>query len=151
MKSRIQIILLLLFCAVAITSCNQKKEKVIARKWKVETVNFMNPKDPNATTDNLDAGSEDHMQSMITDMVKKTTYDFHEDGTYEVSTGTFTNKGKWELKEDGTKLVFTNIEEGEKDEKVNPITIEELNDDKLIMLLTNDQTSMNMKLELIPF
>jgi hypothetical protein len=83
---------------------------------------------------------------MLKDVMMKNIYEFKDDGTYMTGNAAASSGGEWAFS--GNNIRFIMDDKDGKKEKIVPI--EKLQDDTLIVLLKQDQTTIQMKLILTP-
>jgi len=115
------------------TACGGSPEKQIAQKWKLSDF-----KAPGMDTENLSPEEEE----MLKKFIEEASFEFKEDGTYEISMMGETTKGTWEVDKEG-KTLTTKEESGNE----TKLTIKELSGSKLII---TDQESGEMSMTLVP-
>lgn len=129
-----------------LASCNNAKEKMLCKRWHVSDVVFINEKEATLQSDTMQGNLQQRTEIILKDVMMKNIYEFKEDGTYLTGNAAANAEGKWELS--GTNIKFISGEGKDQKEKVVPI--EKLQDDSLVILLKQDQTTMQMKLILTP-
>jgi len=127
-------------------SCSSKERKMLCKRWQVYDVVFMNEKEATLQSDTMQGNIHKVTENILKDILMKNIYEFNADGTYKTGNAAASSTGKWELK--GKSILFTLDTDKEKKEKEIPF--DKLENDTLIMLMKNDQTSFQMKLVLIP-
>lgn len=129
-----------------VMACNGKKEKMLCKRWQMYDVVFLNEKEATVQSDTMQGNMQKVTETILKDILMKNIYEFHEDGTYKTGNAAATSTGKWEFSGDAIKFIADN----DKEEKEKIIPFEKLENDSLIMLMKNDQTSFQMKLVMIP-
>ena len=127
-------------------SCNSKKEKMLCKRWQVVNVIFIHGKDDTKKTDIKNDSTQVVEQNILRDILMRNIYEFHNDGTYMTGNLAASSGGKWKL--DGNAIRF--ILDSDKERKEKEIPYEKLENDSLILLMKNDQTSFQMKLVMTP-
>ena len=129
-----------------LVSCNNAKEKMLCKRWQVSDVVFINEKEATVQSDTMQGDMQHRTEIILKDVMMKNIYEFKDDGTYLTGNAAANAEGKWELK--GGNINFISGEGKDQKEKVVPI--EKLQDDTLIVLLKQDQTTIQLKLILTP-
>ncbi len=136
------IILLILLIA----GCSGKKEEQLCKTWQVSDVVFLNESQSLVQSDTMQGNMQQVTKEVLSNVLKKNIYEFKDDGTYLTGNAMANAEGKWEL--EGKSIRFITEKEGKRTDKMIPI--EKLQDDTLILILENDQSSLQMKLILTP-
>lgn len=136
------IILLILLLA----GCSGKKEEQLCKTWQVSDVVFLNESQSLVQSDTMQGNMQQVTKEVLSNVLKKNIYEFKNDGTYLTGNAMANSEGKWEL--EGKSIRFITEKEGKRTDKMIPI--EKLQDDTLILILENDQSSLQMKLILTP-
>ena len=126
--------------------CGNKQEKMLCKRWQVYHVIFLNEKESLVQSDTMQGNMQKVTENILRDILMKNIYEFHEDGTYKTGNAAASATGKWEL--GGKTINF--ILDSDKERKEKKIPYEKLENDTLILLMKNDQTSFQMKLVMIP-
>ncbi|AMS27848.1 hypothetical protein AEM51_13285 [Bacteroidetes bacterium UKL13-3] len=129
-----------------LTSCNNAKEKMLCKRWQVSDVLFINEKEAIVQSDTMQGNLQQRTEIILKDVMMKNIYEFRSDGTYLTGNAAANAEGKWELSGNNIKFISDNGKE--KKEKIVPI--EKLQDDSLVLLLKQDQTTIQLKLILTP-
>jgi hypothetical protein len=132
--------------ALTVTSCSNKKEKLLCKRWQVSDVEFLNTQEATVQSDTMQGNLQQRTQIMLRDVMMKNLYEFKEDGTYITGNTEANAEGKWAFS--GNNIRFISEKSDGKKEKLVPV--EKLEDDTLIVLYKQDQTSFEMKLILTP-
>ena len=119
---------------------------MLCKRWQVSDVIFINEKEATVQSDTMQGNLQKRTEIILRDVMMKNIYEFKDDGTYLTGNAAANAEGKWELK--GNNINFISGEGKEQKEKVVPI--EKLQDDSLIVLLKQDQTTIQLKLILTP-
>lgn len=135
-----------LFIMALIAACNGKSEKQLCKTWQVADVIFLNESQSLVQSDTMQGNMQQVTKEVLSNVLKKNIYEFKDDGTYLTGNAMANAEGKWEL--EGKSIRFITEKEGKRTDKMIPI--EKLQDDTLILILENDQSSMQMKLILTP-
>lgn len=138
--------LALIAFVLLITACTSEQEKMLCKRWQVSDVVFLNEKEATVQSDTMQGNMQRVTTTILKDILMKNIYEFHEDGTYRTGNAAATATGRWELT--GKAIKFISDSDKEKKEKVIPY--EKLENDSLILLMKNDQTSFQMKLVMVP-
>lgn len=147
MKKFSYLLFIAAFATVLATGCGQKPKDMLAKKWSFKEVDkkdldAMMAKQTEQTKKMLEsitdpaqkAEAEARMKEemakapeMIAKMFKDMGMEFKSDGSCEMTGGMGgkTEKGKWELSEDGKKLTITD-DKGKKDFDLSKLTAEEM-------------------------
>lgn len=142
---RFNIIYTLLAIALMV-SCGNKREEQLCKTWQVADVVFLNEAQTMVQSDTMQGNMQEVTKEMLSNVLRKNIYEFREDGTYLTGNAVASAEGKWEL--EGKSIRFITEKEGKRTDKMIPI--DKLQEDTLILLLENDQSSMQMKLVLTP-
>lgn len=136
----------LLLSVFVLTSCNNAKEQMLCKRWQVSDVVFINEKEATVQSDTMQGNLQKRTEVILKDVMMKNIYEFREDGTYLTGNAAANAEGKWEFA--GNNIRFISDDGKEKKEKIVPI--EKLQDDSLVVLLKQDQTTIQLKLILTP-
>ncbi|MEI6596162.1 MAG: hypothetical protein WCO28_11415 [Bacteroidota bacterium] len=136
----------ILITFLLLTSCSNKEKKMLCKRWQVYDVIFMNEKEATVQSDTMQGNMHKVTETILKDILMKNIYEFNSDGTYKTGNAAASATGKWELHGKAIKFIL----DSDKEEKEKEIPFEKLENDTLIMLMKNDQTSFQMKLILIP-
>lgn len=136
----------LLLSVFVIVSCNNAKEQMLCKRWQVSDVVFINEKEATVQSDTMQGNLQQRTEIILKDVMMKNIYEFKDDGTYLTGNAAANAEGKWELT--GNNIRFISDDGKEKKEKIVPI--EKLKDDSLVVLLKQDQTTIQLKLILTP-
>lgn len=136
----------LMISLVLLASCNNAKEKMLCKRWQVSDVLFINEKEATVQSDTMQGNLQHRTEIILKDVMMKNIYEFRDDGTYLTGNAAANAEGKWELSGNNIKFISDNGEE--KKEKIVPV--EKLQDDSLVLLLKQDQTTIQLKLILTP-
>jgi len=131
---------------IVLMSCNGKQKKMLCKRWQVYDVVFMNEKEATVQSDTMQGNMHKVTESILKDILMKNIYEFNADGTYKTGNAAASSTGRWKL--NNRSIEFTL--DTDKDQKGKDIPFEKLEDDTLIMLMKNDQTSFQLKLILTP-
>jgi hypothetical protein len=136
------------FMLFVFMACTNKKEKVLIKRWRVADVTFVDADKATLQSDTMQGNLMLRQQAVLRDVLIKNLYEFNDDGTYITGNAAGTATGKWELSGDA----ITFISDVEKDgvASTKKIPFQHLSDDSLVLLLNNDQTSIKLKLLLLP-
>lgn len=127
------------------TSCGNKKEMALIKRWYVGDVIFLDDEKSIVQSDSMQGNMLQRQRAALRDVLMKNLYEFKDDGTYVTGNATGSATGKWEL--NSNSITFKS---DTKDKPEKSITFEQLSEDSLVLLLNKDQTSVNMKLVLLP-
>jgi len=144
MMQKLKFIILLTFVA-GMLSCSDNHKKDLQKKWKVADVAFVNEQEALVQSDTL--GGEnmmEHTKEIVRNILLKNIYDFSDGETCVISDGEFKTTFNYELKKG--LIRFTSAE----DKTGKLIDVASLSNDTLILVLRNDQSSLQSKLTLIP-
>ena len=119
---------------------------MLCKRWQVYDVVFMNEKEATVQSDTMQGNMQKVTENILKDILMKNIYEFNTDGTYKTGNAAASATGKWELNGNSIKFIL----DSDKEKKEKEIPFEKLENDTLIMLMKNDQTSFQMKLILIP-
>lgn len=143
-KNEFAIVMLLLL----MLSCTDKREKALLRRWKVADVIFMEDKKAVVQSDTMQGNMILRQQAVMRDVLTKNLYEFKEDGTYITGNAAATSAGRWSLHATAIEFISDNNDNGET--KTKNIPLQHLSEDSMVLVLNNDQTSVKIKLVLIP-
>lgn len=129
-----------------LAACTNGKEQLLCKQWQVSDVVFINEKESIVQSDTMQGNLQKRTQMILRDVMMKNIYEFNSDGTYKTGNAAATAEGEWELS--GNNIRFISRKNGEKKEKTVPI--EKLQEDSLVVVLQQDQTTVPMKLILTP-
>lgn len=135
-----------LVCLLILAGCSSKKEQMLCKRWQVSDVIFLNEKEATVQSDTMQGDMLQRTEIILKDVMMKNIYEFKEDGTYLTGNAAANSEGKWELT--GNNIRFISNHGNEQKEKIVPI--EKLQDDSLVILLKQDQTTLHMKVILTP-
>lgn len=127
-------------------ACNNAKEKMLCKRWQVSDVIFINEKETAVQSDTMQGNLQQRTEIILRDVMMKNIYEFKDDGTYLTGNAAANAEGEWELA--GNNIRFISQKGDEQKEKIVPV--EKLQDDSLVLLLKQDQTTLQMKLILTP-
>jgi hypothetical protein len=119
---------------------------MLCKRWQVSDVLFINEKEAIVQSDTMQGNLQQRAEIILKDVMMKNIYEFRSDGTYLTGNAAANAEGKWELSGNNIKFISDNGKE--KKEKIVPI--EKLQDDSLVLLLKQDQTTIQLKLILTP-
>jgi len=139
-------ILILSSMVLLLLSCDNKREKALCKRWQMYDVIFINEKEATFQSDTMQGNMQKVTQTILKDILMKNIYEFHDDGTYKTGNAAATATGKWAFS--GNAIKF--IADSDKEKKEKNIPYEKLEQDTLILLMKNDQTSFQMKLVMVP-
>ncbi|MCU0441387.1 MAG: hypothetical protein MUE96_03240 [Bacteroidia bacterium] len=129
-----------------LVSCNNQREQWLCKRWQVSDVLFVNEGDALVQSDTMQGNLQEHTKTILRDVMMKNVYEFKTDGTYITANAAASAEGEWEFSGQNIRFISKHSE-GQK-EKMVPI--EKLQDDTLIVLYQQDQTTLQMKLILTP-
>lgn len=129
-----------------LVSCSSKQKKMLCKRWQVYDVVFMNEKEATVQSDTMQGNMQKVTENILKDILMKNIYEFNTDGTYKTGNAAASATGKWELNGNSIKFIL----DSDKEKKEKEIPFEKLENDTLIMLMKNDQTSFQLKLVLVP-
>ncbi len=135
-----------MFVATTLVSCNSKEKKMLCKTWQVSDVIFLNEAESLVQSDTLQGNMQEVTKTLISDVLKKNIHQFNADGSYLTGNAVAETEGEWEL--EGKSIRFITKKDGKKNDKIIPI--DRLTNDTLILIMTSDQSSMQMKLVLTP-
>jgi hypothetical protein len=138
--------ILILLALIGFAACNGKREKMLCKRWQVSDVLFINESEAIVQSDTMQGNMQVQTELMLRDVMMKNIYEFKEDGTYMTGNAAASATGEWAFSGNNIRFISENSE-GQK-EKIVPI--EKLQDDTLIVVLKQDQTTIQMKLILTP-
>lgn len=141
-----KIIAFLLPMLLLLVGCSNQKEKLLCKQWQVSDVVFINEKEALVQSDTMQGDLQKQTEMMLREVMMKNIYEFKDDGTYRTGNAAASSEGEWELS--GNNIRFISHHNGEEKEKKFPI--EKLQEDTLVVVLRDDQTTVPMKLVLTP-
>ncbi len=127
------------------TACNSKKEKALVKRWYVSDVVFLDDAKSIVQSDTMQGNMLQRQRAALKDVLMKNLYEFKDDGTYVTGNAAGSATGEWEL--NSNSITFKS---DTKDKPEKNISFEHLSEDSLVLLLNKDQTSVKMKLVLLP-
>lgn len=136
------------FVLMVFLSCTSKKEKALIKRWRVADVTFIDADKATVQSDTMQGNLMLRQQAVLRDVLLKNLYEFKDDGTYITGNAAGTATGKWEISSNAITFISDVQKEGAVATKKIPF--EHLSDDSLVLLLNNDQTSIKLKLLLLP-
>lgn len=131
---------------LVLMACNSKREQQLCKRWQVVDVQFLNAQESIVQSDTMQGNLQQRTQMILRDVMMKNVYEFKHDGTYITGNASGNAEGEWEMSGQNIRFISTSTE-GKK-EKIVPV--EKLDDDSLIVLLKQDQTTVQLKLILTP-
>lgn len=137
------VLVLLVFMA-----CTGKKEKALIKRWRVADVTFIDAEKATVQSDTMQGNLMLRQQAVLRDVLLKNLYEFKDDGTYITGNAAGTATGKWKIS--GNAIIFMSDVEKDGVAPTKKIPFEHLDEDSLVLLLNNDQTSIKLKLLLLP-
>ena len=142
---RVHTVLMLIITTI-MAGCGNEKKTMLSKSWQVSDVQFINAADSTVLGDTLQGNLQASREAILRDVMIKNIYQFKSDGTYRTGNAAASSEGDWELS--GNNIRFFLKTQDETKEKLVPI--EKLTPDTLIVLLKQDQTTLQMKLILTP-
>ena len=136
------------FMLFVFMACTSKKAKVLIKRWRVADVSFIDAEKATLQSDTMQGNLMLRQQAVLRDVLLKNLYEFNEDGTYITGNVTGTATGKWKLS--GDAIIFISDVEKDGVASTKKVPFQHLSDDSLVLLLNNDQTSIKLKLVLLP-
>lgn len=136
------------FVLMVFVSCTGQKEKALIKRWRVADVTFIDADKATVQSDTMQGNLMLRQQAVLRDVLLKNLYEFRDDGTYITGNAAGTATGKWEISSNAITFISDVVKEGAVPTKKIPF--EHLSDDSLVLLLNNDQTSVKLKLLLLP-
>ncbi len=137
---------LVLLSIISLFGCNGKREKMLCKRWQVSDVQFINESEAMVQSDTMQGNMQLQTEMMLRDVMMKNIYEFKDDGTYMTGNAAASSGGEWAFS--GNNIRF--IMDGKEGKKEKMVPLEKLQDDTLIVLLKQDQTTIQMKLVLTP-
>ncbi len=131
---------------LTVVACSNPKEQLLCKQWQVSDVVFINEKEAMVQSDTMQGNLQKRTEMLLKDVMMKNIYEFKNDGSYRTGNAAASTEGEWELK--GNNIRFISHKNGE--EKTKDFPIEKLQEDTLIVVLQDDQTTVPMKLILTP-
>lgn len=119
---------------------------MLCKRWQVSDVIFLNEKEAIVQSDTMQGDMLQRTEIILKDVMMKNIYEFRDDGTYLTGNASANAEGEWELA--GNNIRFISKKGNEKKEKIVPVEL--LQEDSLVLLLKQDQTTLDMKLILTP-
>ncbi len=114
-------------------ACSGNKADMVAAKWKVADMDMGKPVPPDQKA---------MMDKMMEEVKKNSFFDFHKDGTYELSMMGQGEKGTWKLSDDGTKLLCKT--EGK--DKEQALNMTEISSSKMVLEMEDHGEKMKFTL-----
>ncbi len=114
---------------IIMVSCGHNPEKLIARKWKLNSF-FLEGQD--TIEAKLDSASRAMSQEYYKNMLASSYYTFDSKGTYQVDLNFLKETGTWKINKDNNTLITTKTE-NDQAEKVETSTIDSLTESVLIL------------------
>jgi hypothetical protein len=145
MKKIEWVLMLMLLLAIA---CTDKREKALVRRWRVADVIFLDDKQSVVQSDTMQGNMMQRQRAVMRDVLTKNLYEFKADGTYITGNVAATSTGKWNLQ--ATAIEFISDGKEGNEQKTKSIPVQHLSEDSLVLVLNNDQTSVKLKLLLLP-
>ena len=139
-------LILILSAVLLMVSCSNKKREMLCKTWQVSDVQFINEKESTVITDTMRGNQVEVAKFQLRDILMKNMYQFNDDGTYVTGNQSANSEGNWELEKDAIK--FSTKKGDEVKEKI--VKIDRFERDTLVLLMQNDQTSLQIKLMLTP-
>jgi hypothetical protein len=146
MVQKKQAYLLILMALIGFASCNNKRERMLCKRWQVSDVLFINEKEAMVQSDTMQGNLQQQTEMMLRDVMMKNIYEFKDDGTYMTGNAAASASGQWAFSGDNIQFISDRTD----GEKKKLVPIEKLKEDTLIVVLKHDQTTLQMKLILIP-
>ena len=143
-KIEFSLMLLILLCS----GCTDSREKALTRRWRVADVVFIQDQKSVVQSDTMQGNMIQRQQAVMRDLLMKNLYEFKEDGSYITGNAAATATGKWNLHATAIEFISEDAESGE--EKTKNIPLQHLSEDSMVLILNNDQTSVKLKLLLLP-
>lgn len=135
-----------LLALTGLAACNSKKEKMLCKRWQVSDVQFINESEAIVQSDTMQGDIQAQTEVVLRDVMMKNIYEFKDDGTYMTGNAAASAGGEWALSGNNIRFISKDTE----GEKTKTVPIEKLQDDTLIVVLKQDQTTLQMKLILTP-
>lgn len=126
-------------------ACSSKKEQALVRRWYVGDVIFIDDEKSIVQSDSMQGNMLVRQRAALRDVLMKNLYEFKEDGTYITGNAAGSATGQWEL--NASSITFKS-DQTDKPEK--NISFEHLSEDSLVLLFNKDQSSVKIKLKLLP-
>lgn len=138
--------LLVLLLITGLASCNNKREKMLCKRWQVSDVQFINEAEAMVQSDTMQGNMQAKTELILKDVMMKNIYEFKDDGTYMTGNAAATASGEWAFSGNNIRFISDHAE----GQKTKVVPIEKLQEDTLIVVLKQDQTTIQMKLILTP-
>jgi hypothetical protein len=129
-------------------ACNSKQEKMLCRRWRVADVIFLEDQARLSQADSLQLTTLMKQRAILKDVLTKNLYEFHRDGSYITGNAAASSTGAWSFR--GNSIMFRSNSSGDVKSSNKTIPFEHLSNDSLVLVLNNDQTTVKMKLVLLP-
>jgi hypothetical protein len=139
------LVLLTLLCG-----CKDEREQKLCKVWQMQDVIFLNEQEATVQSDTMQGNMQKVTKAILRDVLMKNIYQFNADGTYKTGNAAASSTGKWELEGQAIRFISDVPQTAESLHPEKVIPLEKLEDDSLILLMTNDQTSFQMKLVMVP-
>src|SRR6476620_5317830 len=146
MISKTHCYMFVLLVITGLTSCNNKREKMLCKRWQVSDVQFINEAEAMVQSDTMQGNIQARTELILRDVMMKNIYEFKDDGTYMTGNAAASSKGEWAFSGNNIRFISDNADR----QKTKVVPIEKLQDDTLIVVLEQDQTTIQMKLILTP-
>jgi hypothetical protein len=117
-----------LFSVFAILSCGNKNMELIAKKWKLEKMEMPGQDSMIAKMDSMSRAMYD---SMMKQMIEKSSFAFTKEGKFTVDMGFAKSEGTFKISDDGKSLTTKEMKDG-KEGKEEIMTIVVLSNDKFV-------------------
>ena len=141
-------ILATVFVLLVFMACTSKNEKLLIKRWRVADVTFVDAEKAILQSDTMQGNLMLRQQAVLRDVLLKNLYEFNDDGTYITGNAAGTATGKWKIS--GNAITFISDVEKDGVASTKKVPFQHLSDDSLVLLLNNDQTSIKLKLLLLP-
>lgn len=136
----------ILIVLVVCLSCNRERTQLLCKRWQVSDVLFLNEQEALVQSDTMQGNLQERTQLLLHDVMMKNLYEFKKDGSYITGNVSGNSEGEWEWSGKNIRFISTDAE-GKK-EKLVPVEL--LTKDSLVVMLKQDQTTLQMKLILTP-
>lgn len=146
MISKTHCYVFVLLVTIGLASCNNKREKMLCKRWQVSDVLFINEAEAMVQSDTMQGNIQARTELILRDVMMKNIYEFKDDGTYMTGNAAASAKGEWAFSGNNIRFISDNAE----GQKTKVVPIEKLQDDTLIVVLNQDQTTIQMKLVMTP-
>ncbi|MFM2224230.1 MAG: hypothetical protein RJA07_432 [Bacteroidota bacterium] len=131
-----------LFIVVVMLSCGNNKMQLIAKKWKIETINIPGQ---DSMVAKMDSAKKAFVQAELKQMKDSTSFIFTKDGKFIFDLGNTKSEGKFKFSKDEKQI----ITKADNDKKEESVIVDTLTKDKLV-LKQKDYSGNEITMTLVP-